>query len=227
MPHREELQIVRLLFVLLASSAVTVTAAPPFELGDGGQTFIYRAQPGESPSVVAKSFGVPDERIGSFLMANGIKDATRVPLGFEYRVPNPLAPQVSALSARVAELQGTVAARTARTTELERSVEQLTKQATIAADKEARLRTLERRWPIALTALVVALLGIAGALWTARLALRRLDLVERRASALAHELEDRRRTVLAERQEAGHRILELENRVRQLECQPRLVGGRG
>ena len=226
MPHRE-FKIVRLLLPLLLSSAGTAFAAPPFELGDGGQTFVYRAQPGESPSVVAKSFGVPDERIGAFLMANGIKDPTRVPLGFEYRVPNPLSPQVSALSGQVAELKRTVADRTERTTELERSVAQLTTQAKVAADKEARLQTLERRWPVALTALVVALLGIAGALWTARLALKRLDLVERRASALAHELEDRRRTVLAERQEAGHRILELENRVRQLECQPRLVGGRG
>ena len=226
MPHRN-LQIVRLLLCLGVSSAVAAAAAPPFELADGGKTFIYHAQPGESPSLVAKSFGVPDERIGTFLMANGIKDPTRVPLGFEYRVPNPLAPQISALSNQVADLQRTVAARTERTTELEHSVAQLTTQATIAADKESRLQTLERRWPIALTALVVALLGIAGALWTARLALGRLDLVERRASALAHELEDRRRAVLAERQEAGHRILELENRVRQLECQQRLVGGCG
>jgi len=226
MPHRIR-KIPSLILLLIAGTVVTAAGAPPFELSDGGQTFVYRAQPGESPSAVAKSFGVPDDRVGAFLMANGIRDATRVPLGFEYHVPNPLAPRIAALASQVDELQHTVAARTERTTELERQLKQLQSQAVLAADKEARLQTLEGRWPVALTALVVALLGLAGALWTARLAVGRLDVVEKRASALAHELEDRRRAVLAERQEAGHRILELENRVRQLECQPRLVGGRG
>jgi hypothetical protein len=113
---------------------------------------------------------VPDDRIGAFLMANGIRDATRVPLGFEYRVPNPLAPRLSALAGQVDELQRSVAARTARTTELEHEVQQLQSHAALAAEKEVRLQTLEHRWPIALTALIVALLGLAGALWTARLA---------------------------------------------------------
>ena len=226
MPHRNR-KIPSLLLLLIAGTVAPAAGAPPFELTDGGQTFVYRAQPGESPSAVAKSFGVPDDRVGAFLMANGIRDATRVPLGFEYRVPNPLAPRIGALTSQVDELQRTVADRSARTTELERQLKQLQSQAALAAEKEARLETLERRWPIALTALIVALLGLGGALWTARLAVGRLDVVEKRASALAHELEDRRRTVLAERQEAGHRILELENRVRQLECQPRLVSGRG
>lgn len=227
MPHRNRKIASLLPLLLLAGTAGTAASAPPFELRDGGQTFVYRARPGESPSAVAKSFGVPDERIGAFLMANGIRDATRVPLGFEYRIPNPLAPRVSALASQVEELQRTLAERTERTAELERQVKQLESQAALAADKEARLQTLETRWPIALTSLVVALLGLAGALWTARLAVGRLGVVEKRASALAHELEDRRRAVLAERQEASHRILELENRVRQLEVQPRLVGGRG
>lgn len=225
MPHRNR-KIPSLLLLLIAATVAPAVGAPPFELTDGGQAFVYRAQPGESPSAVAKSFGVPDDRVGAFLTANGIRDATRVPLGFEYRVPNPLAPRIAALASQVDELQRTVADRTARAAELERQVKQLEAQAGVTAAKEARLATLERRWPIVLTALIVALLGLAGALWTARLAVARLELVEKRASALAHELEDRRRTVLAERQEAGHRILELENRVRQLECQPRLVGGR-
>ena len=95
MPHRNR-KIASLILSLIVGTVASASAgAPPFELSDGGQTFVYRAQPGESPSAVAKSFGVPDERLGAFVMANGIRDATRVPLGFEYRVPNPLAPRGS------------------------------------------------------------------------------------------------------------------------------------
>ncbi|HWP67112.1 MAG TPA: hypothetical protein VNO26_14535 [Candidatus Limnocylindria bacterium] len=226
MPHRDFKSFV-LLAMLAVGWAAPATAAPPFELVDDGATFIYRARPGESPMSVAKSFGIPEDRIDDFLVANGIRDPTRVPLGFAYRVPNPLAPRVDELTDELAALRRSAAEHAAETTALRETIERLRGEAAFAADKEARLHTLEARWPIALTALVVALLGLAGALWTARLALGRLQVVERRASALAHELEDRRRAVLAERQEASHRILELENRVRQLECQPRLVGGRG
>ena len=225
MPHRDR-KSVAFTLLLIAGIASPAWSAPPFDLVDGGRTFLYRARPGEPPALVAQSFGVPAEGLSAFLAANGITDATRVPLGYEYRIPNPLGPRLDALSAEIEQLNRTLAARTARVTELERNLERAQAQAALSDAKERRLAVLEGRWPIAITAVILLLAGLAGALWVARLSVGRLTSTERRAKTLAQELEERRRADLAERQHANHRILELESRVRQLEHgPPRLVTG--
>lgn len=89
-----------------------------------------------------------------------------------------------------------------------------------------RLARLERWWRVLLTLLVLAFLGLGGALWVARLAMQRLGEVERHARALAHELEERRSAALAEKQAAARRILDLEERLRHLEGRPRMAAGR-
>jgi hypothetical protein len=222
-PHRDH-KVVAFAVLLLAATVSPALSAPLFELADDGRTFLYRARPGEPPAAVAQSFGVPEDGLPAFLAASGIRDATRVPLGFEYRIPNPLGPRLEALAGEIERLDHALTARTARVTELERTLEEVRAQAAFTEAKERRLAALETRWPVAVTALVVALLALAGALWVARLSVHRLTGVEHRAQALAHELEERRRADLAERQEAGRQIMELGNRLRQLEHQPpRLV----
>jgi hypothetical protein len=225
MPHRNRRIVVRLLF-LLAAAPQPAPGAPPFELSDGGRTFLYRARPGEPPSVVAERFGVPRDRLGAFLAANGISDPRRVPLGFEYRIPNPLGPRLEALGDRVRRLERDAVAWSARVADLERTNEQLARQAGLDEANARRLAALEWRWPITAGLLVLALLALAGALWTTRAAVARLAPAEERARALAQELELRRQAALTERQEAGRRIVELENRVRVLEIPRRATGGR-
>jgi hypothetical protein len=224
MPHRDR-RIAFFTTLLVAGLVQPGLGAPPFELAEDGRTFVYRARPGEPPSSVAESFGVPQDRLGAFLTANGIADATRVPLGFEYRIPNPLVPRLDALTDQVQRLERDVADRSARVAELERTNERLGRDAARSQAKEDRLEALERRWPIAMTALVLALLGLAGALWVTWGSIGRLAAAEQRMRALDHELESRRQAALAERQESSRRIVELENRVRLLEI-PRRAGGR-
>jgi hypothetical protein len=222
MPHRDH-KVVASTVLLLASVAPSWSVTP-FEFADQGRTVIYRARPGEAPAVVAEGFGVPRDGLLAFLAANGIRDATRVPLGFEYRMPNPLAPPLDAVQTERERLDRDLRARTARVAELERTLVKIRAEAAFSEAKERRLATLEARWPIGVATLVVALLGLVGALWAARLAAERLAGAERHARALARELEARRRTDLAARQEADRRIIELEGRLRQIEHEPpRLV----
>jgi len=223
MPHRNR-RIVALTVLLLASVVSSSWSVPPFEFADQGRIFIYRARPGEAPAAVAEGFGTPEGGLPAFLAATGIRDATRVPLGFEYRMPNPLAPRLDAVQAERERLDRVLRTRTAHVAELERTLGEVRAQAAFSEAKERRLATLETRWPIGMAALVVALLGLAGALWTARIAVQRLAGAERHARALAHELEARRRTDLTARQEADRRVIELEGRLRRLEHEPpRLV----
>jgi hypothetical protein len=223
MPHRNN-KVVAFTVVLLAGVVSSSWSVPPFEFTDSGRTFIYRARPGEAPAMVAEGFGVPEDGLPAFLAATGIRDATRVPLGFEYRMPNPLRARLDTLEAERDHLDRDLRARTARVAELERSLGEVRAQAAFSEAKERRLASFEAQWPIGVTTLVVVLLGLLGALWTAHLAVQRLAAAERHAHALAHELEARRRTDLAARQEADRRIIELEGRLRQLEHEPpRLV----
>jgi hypothetical protein len=223
MPRRRHAVVLQIV-LLLAGLAGAASGAPRFTISADGSTFLYPARPGESPTQVAESFGIPEAGVAAFLRDNGIADATRIPLGFEYRIPNPLAPRLDALASQVDGLERDLAARTARTTELERALEKAQAAAVFSEGQARRLEQLERRWPIAMTGLIVALLGLGGALWISRLSLTRLTTAEQRVRSLAQELEERRRSVLSERQETGRHIIELENRVRQLE-RPRLARG--
>jgi len=72
-------------------------------------------------------------------------------------------------------------------------------------------------------------LGLGTVVAVAVAALRRQRQAERFARTLAQELEEKRRTGLAERQESGRRILELEGKLKELETKLGLrvvVGGR-
>lgn len=198
-------------------------AAVPFELSDDGRTFLYRARPGEAPSLVARSFGIAPENVAAFLQANGIADATRVPADFVYRIPNPLAPEIQARTAEAEKLRSEAVARASRESLLQRRLAEVEAAAAVNAEHERRLVRLEWWRPIAIGVLSIALVGFAVALWIARLALGRLGGVERHARALAQEIDERRRAALAEKQEAARRVLDLEERLRQAERHPRLV----
>jgi hypothetical protein len=82
-----------------------------------------------------------------------------------------------------------------------------------------------RLWPFLQVTVVLLALAAIGAGAMARAAMLRKGAAERYARGLAHELEEKRRTALAERQESARRIVELETRVRTLEAQlgPRVV----
>src|SRR5579875_642654 len=178
----------------LALGGVVVAGAeppgPPALSTEGG-TIVYTARSGDTPARVAEMFGIPPEQFSAFLRANGITDAARVPAGFRYRVPNPLAARVSALEAQAAKLEHEAQASAERARALEAELTRA-QAASAAADAEhARVVRLERLGPLAAA--------------------------ERRAQALDAELEQKRRTNLAERQESARRILALEERIRELE----------
>jgi uncharacterized protein YceH (UPF0502 family) len=68
-------------------------------------------------------------------------------------------------------------------------------------------------------ALVLFAIGAMAAFALARTAMRRQHQAERYAKTLSTELEDRRKASMAERQESGRHVLDLEQRIRTLEAQ--------
>jgi hypothetical protein len=225
MPRRLH-QIVAVMVLAVASAA---SAEPLVELAADGRTFLYHSRPGETPGGVAQAFGIGPDRVGEFLAANGITDPTRIPAGFVYKVTNPLAGRIDAVEAQDAELRRDTAAARARATELERAATEARAEAATNAAARDRLDALEARWRLAVLALVLAGLAFGAAAWVASAAVRRSGQTERHARALALEMEEKRRTSLAERQQAAKRIIELEDRARELEGQlgSRLRLGRG
>jgi hypothetical protein len=233
MPHRGctlALAAAALVFAAAAPSA----AEPVFTSADDGRTFLYRARPGDNPGTVVEMFGLPPSGLAAFLAENGIRDATRVGAGFVYRVPNvparALAERVSALERDGAGAAAAAAEADTRARELAAESDRLRAAAATAETRATRAARLTTMWPLVQLALVLlAVLG-AGALAVARAAFRAQQKAERYARALTNELDEKRKTVLADRQESSRRILELDARVRALETQlgPRVVlGGRG
>jgi hypothetical protein len=51
----------------LIAAATVARAEPLFELEAGGQTFLYRARPGDHPGRVAEMFGIPAEGVPALL----------------------------------------------------------------------------------------------------------------------------------------------------------------
>ncbi len=196
--------------VLILTVAARATAEPGFELTDGGRTIVYRARPGDTPTGVARALGIPAPQVAALLAAGGISDGGRVPVGFEYRVPNPLAARADAAEARSAELGQRAAAAEQTLAETQRTEE-------LRGEERRRLAQLEGRWSLALWALVGLAAGLAVMGAVASAALRRERGATRYARTMAQELEDRRRSGLAERQQSARRIVELEDRIRQLE----------
>lgn len=215
--------------LIVLTVARAVPAEPVFTFSEDGRAVLYRARPGDHPSAVASMFGIPQEKLPAFLAANGIHDATRIGEGFVYRVPNAAA---STAADRVAALETDNAALKRKLTHTHQRVQQLTRETegaradeTQAEGRAARLTRIGRLWPFLQVTLVLLALAAAAAGAMARAAIIRKSGAERYARGLAHELEEKRRAGLVERQESARRIVELETRVRTLEAQlgPRVV----
>jgi hypothetical protein len=194
-------------------------AEPVFELTDGGRTFVYVARPGDTPGAVAAAFGIPPDALPAFLASNGIENAAAVPRGFRYRIPNPMVAELDAITAERAQLAENTGAARARVAELEGRLAALRAKIDFNVERRRRLETLERRWSVAAWMLALLIAGVAGAIALAVAAMRKEQQAERWARSLASEADERRRTGLAERQQTARRILELEAHVRGLEQQ--------
>ena len=207
--------------------------APLFTTEDGGQTFVYHSRPGDRPSSVAAMFGISPNDLPGFLAANGISDPTRVSSNFVYRIPNgaarELSDRVTALERDNARLTRALGEAAERGDTLTKEAQRASQTAAAAEARAARLANAERWWLTAQILIVLLVLALAGTGAVTVAALRRQRQAERFARTLAHEAEEKRRTTLAERQESGRRILELEGKVKELESKlgPRVVvGGR-
>jgi len=228
--RRKQVRFLAAVFFLTVGSAA---AEPLFTLSEDGKTFLYRARPGDHPGVVAEMFGIPARDLPAFLAANGISDATKVAAGFEYRIPNAaaraLAERAAALEADNARLKRAAGDEKAASERLAHAAEDARAEKALAESRATRLAGLERLWPWAKAALTLLLAAAAGAFYTAVAALRRRTEAEGYARSLANDLEEKRKTTLAERQESARHILDLEQRIRTLEAKlgPRAVmGGR-
>jgi len=215
----------RLTIVALAlvAAATIARAEPLFELEDGGQTFLYRARPGDHPGRVAEMFGIPTDGVPALLKSNGIKDDTQVGSGFVYRVPNfaarELASQLDGLRSERDRLAADAAAATRRAAAAAREARTDRDAASTAVARAERSQRLESLWPFMQLALVLLAITAAAVFAVARGAVSRQRQAERYAKTLATELEDRRKASMTERQESGRRVLDLEQRIRTLEAQ--------
>lgn len=191
-----------------------VLAAPAVELADDGAVIVYRAQPGDTASAIASALGVTPEQLPAFLRENGVRDASRIPTGFAFRVANPAITRAREAAARAVAAEGERATLADRLRNVERALAVAREGATFVEDDRRRLATLETRWSVALWALVACGIGLVVAVGTTVAALQR----ERRASAwaksLAVDLDEKRRAALAERQQTARRIVELEDMLR-------------
>jgi hypothetical protein len=118
------------------------------------------------------------------------------------------------------ELEQRLITAEARAALVERQLADLQRSVALHTDQRQRLAQLEGRWRLAFWAVVglSLALSIVGAM--AAIARRRELGATRYARSMAHELEEKRRSGLLERQESARRIVDLEARVRQLEAQP-------
>jgi hypothetical protein len=202
--------------VTLGFQVVRAAAEPGVTFRDDGRTIVYRARPGDTPTSVAQALGVP---LDALLAAQGIRDGARVPVGFEYRVANPLAARVEAAERRASDVARQLVAAESRAAAAEHQLAGVQHTEELRVDQRQRLAQLEGRWRLAFWAVVGLSLALAVAGAVATVARRRERGATHYARSMAHELEEKRRSGLAERQQSARRIVELEDRVRQLEAQ--------
>ena len=117
------------------------------------------------------------------------------------------------------DLEQRLVAAESRAAVVEQQLADLQRSVTLQADQRQRLAQLEGRWRLAFWAVVGLSLALSIAGAVAAIARRRERGATRYARSMAHELEERRRSGLLERQESARRIVELETRVRQLEAE--------
>ncbi len=223
-------QEIRALVVLAILSASGLASAERlFRLDEGGQTFVYRARPGDHPTGVADMFGLAAHDVPAFLAANGISDATRVPPGFEYKIPNRA---VRDLGTRATRLEGKLqrsardlAGEKKRNRDLLRAADETRDNIAAAESRAQHLARVATLWPWAKAALVLLVLAGGGAIVLAQAAVKRQLQAERYARTLARELDEKRQALMSDRQESTRRIVDLEQRLRALEAQlgPRVV----
>jgi hypothetical protein len=204
---------------LSLAAALTAGAEPGVELADTGRTIVYRARPGDTPTGIARALGVPEAQIDAFLRAKGVTGASRVPVGFEYRVPNPLVARAEGAEQRIVELERQAAAADAHAVTVEERLAAVQRSEELRLEQRLRLAQLEGRWRLALWAIVWLSVALAVAGAVAAIARRRERGAARFVRTMAQELEDKRRSGLAERQRNARRIVELEDRLGQLEGQ--------
>ena len=207
----------------LVAAATLARAEPLFELEEGGQTFLYRARPGDHPGRVAEMFGIPADGVPALLKSNGIADPTTVGSGFVYHVPNAaareLAIQLEALRSERDRLAKDTTTANERASAAARDAGEARDDATAATARAARSQRLESLWPYMQLGLVLLAIAAAAAIVVARGAVSRQRQAERYAKTLSTELEERRKASMAERQESARRTLDLEQRIRTLESQ--------
>ena len=218
MPSRARLALA-CLGLLVAAALTAASAGPGVELTEGGHTIVYRARPGDTPSGVARALGTPPAQIDAFLAARGIAAGNRVPVGFEYRVPNPLAARADAAEQRIAELERQMTAADARAVAAEQQLAGVQRSEELRAEQRLRLVQLEGRWRLARWMILWLSIALAVAGAVAAVARRRERGAIRYARTMGQELEEKRKSGLIERQQSARRITDLENRVRQLEGQ--------
>jgi hypothetical protein len=223
-------QLIRALAVLAVLSVGGLAHAERlFRFDEGGQTFVYRARPGDYPTGVAEMFGLGEHDVPAFLAANGITDATRVPPGFEYKIPNravrDLETRASRLGAKLHRVARDLANERKRNRDLVRTADETRDDAAAAETRSQHLARIATLWPWAKAALVLLLLGVGGAIVLTQSAVKRQQQAERYARTLSRELEEKRQGAMSERQESARRVVDLEQRLRTLEAQlgPRVV----
>ncbi len=202
----------------LALLCAHVAAAEPlFTLSEDGTAFVYKARPGDQPGTVAAMFGIAPRDMAAFFAANGITDATRVGVGHVYRIPNPLAVRAAEAETKAAALVHDADEQRARADGLARDLATARAAAQEAEERAGRLARYERLWRLVSILGMVLVLATCVLGWLAFTAVRKTTAAETHARALATEIEEKRRTGLAERQQAAKRILDLETKVHELE----------
>jgi hypothetical protein len=202
------------LTVILACAAPVLAADPLFTLSSDGTVFEYRARPGDTMAAIAGRFGIDDPAgIAELQRANGIDDATRIPTGHVFRVPN-----VAAVRAANAAAAAATAAARQGETELRAERDALQAERDRLAAEADVLRRAVRLLPARDVALVLLIVIAVGAVGLARVAAAKERRMEQYARTLSTELEQKRKAGLAERQETAKRILDLEAQLREVEA---------
>jgi hypothetical protein len=218
------LRILLLAIVLVLRAGTSLAAEPPFSLTEDGSAFLYSARPGDQPGTVAAMFGIGVNELPAFLAANGVKDPARITIGQVFRIPNPLASRAVAAESKVGALEKELAEQRTRAERLDRELGESRATAEEAQKRADRLAGLER-WSHLLGVIgVVLVLGLAAAGSVAHSALRKFGEAESHARNVAVELDEKRRALLAERQRAAKREMDLEAQVRELEQQVASAG---
>jgi hypothetical protein len=149
-----------------------------------------------------------------------IGDATQIGSGFAYRNLNRARARVVGPDAPAASAIAPSPARRPPRTRADTIASEARRQGRCRRRHRAPTAAPPRGlWPFMKGALILFGLIAATAVFIVRTSVSRKRQAERYAKTLATELDDRRKTSMAERQESGRRVLDLEQHIRTLEQQ--------